>query len=81
MAILLNLFHRVVFSQSVATLDSIEGFLLKAATSSEEERLDIFNGITSGWTRKVDLHRLDGSTRLAERSASINHFNDPANQE
>lgn len=69
--------YRLVFSQSLYSLNVIEYFLEKIddATSKDKD----FCGFTGTWHVGLDYYRLDGSTSCDNRATFCNNFNDPDN--
>lgn len=69
--------HRLVFSQSLYSLDSIEHFLniIDEKTQSNPEEAKF----TGSWSLGLDYFRLDGSTPVEQRNAFCKTFNDPEN--
>jgi hypothetical protein len=70
------LFSSLVFTQSIATLDFIEEALIQASASTKEERQHRYAGINCGWTKNLDLFRIDGATKTGDRWFAISQFND-----
>lgn len=67
--------HRLVFSQSLFSLDTIEYFLKKVDQEKKESNLDESLGHMGCWIKGLDYFRLDGSTPSEQRSIWCKEFN------
>ncbi|KAJ8405745.1 hypothetical protein AAFF_G00311820 [Aldrovandia affinis] len=65
----------LVFSQSLISLDLIEGFLAMADNAKKERKPSPYKGEGS-WIRNLDYYRLDGSTNALTRNKWAERFND-----
>lgn len=73
---LINVCHRLLFSQSLFSLDLIEYFLKKVDQATEENKLDESLGNHAGsWQKGLDYFRLDGSSSSESRSQWCKSFN------
>ena len=63
------LFYRLIFSQSVLSLDLIEKFL-NYLTQTTSVR----------WTKDVDYYRMDGTTDIHKRKKHVDAFNSENNK-
>lgn len=76
------IFHRLVFSQSLYSLDVIEHFLSLVDDNTQkddEERDSKLDKYQGSWTLGLDYFRLDGSTAIESRNAACKVFNDESN--
>jgi SNF2 family DNA or RNA helicase len=71
----------IVFSQSVISLDTIEGFLHDSTVTKgydsdiDEPKMPMFVG-DQKWYKNIDYFRIDGSVTAAKRTTFIESFND-----
>ncbi|XP_034539868.1 transcriptional regulator ATRX-like [Notolabrus celidotus] len=64
----------LVFSQSLTSLDLIEGFLEAAHYARDQGSFKV-----GSWIKNIDYYRLDGSTPAARRKDFADQFNNTAN--
>lgn len=73
---------RLVFSQSLYSLDVIEHFLALVDENSqkdEEKRDAELEKYQGSWSLGLDYFRLDGSTAIENRNSACKVFNDESN--
>uniref|UniRef100_A0A3B5L6E0 DNA helicase n=1 Tax=Xiphophorus couchianus TaxID=32473 RepID=A0A3B5L6E0_9TELE len=68
---------KLVFSQSLISLDLIEDFLELSCRTEEDEKLSPYK--EGKWFRNIDYYRLDGSTNAPTRKKWAEDFNDTSN--
>uniref|UniRef100_UPI00358FFE51 transcriptional regulator ATRX-like n=1 Tax=Myxine glutinosa TaxID=7769 RepID=UPI00358FFE51 len=68
----------LVFSQSLISLDLIEGFLKLSNNESTDDKPNPYKG-TGKWYRNIDYYRMDGSTSAMRRKKLAEDFNDEVN--
>uniref|UniRef100_A0A3P9C038 DNA helicase n=1 Tax=Maylandia zebra TaxID=106582 RepID=A0A3P9C038_9CICH len=68
---------KLVFSQSLISLDLIEDFLELACRAKDEEKISPYK--EGKWFRNIDYYRLDGSTNATTRKKWAEEFNDTSN--
>lgn len=77
---------RLIFSQSILSLNIIESFLevidakfqkeCENLTEEEREKQGLFG---RSWTKNLDYYRMDGSTSAQQRQSWASSFNDMEN--
>lgn len=73
---------RLVFSQSLYSLDVIEHFLSlldENLQKDEDERDEQLSKYPGSWSLGLDYFRLDGSTSIDNRNDACKVFNDESN--
>jgi transcriptional regulator ATRX len=72
-------FFRLVFSQSLYSLNVIEYFIGRIHDATQAGETDSVGGYSGSWCLGLDYFRLDGSSSCDSRNIWCNTFNDPSN--
>lgn len=71
--------YRLIFSQSLYSLNVIEYFLNKIDEATQNKTSENLDGYVGSWSAGLDYFRLDGSTSCDNRALWCKLFNDPNN--